>query len=533
MSNYVSKFLMEGTTILCKDSEARATLATKANQSAVDSLSQNKADKSSLQVLASEVAGKASQSSVTALTAEVSTKASSIQLGIVKDDLDTLEARVDELTELPEGSTAGDAELADIRIGYDGTTYPNAGTAVRTQVSDLHDDVNKTVEDIFDSNSRLAEYVPITYVQGNTPPDGGANVSSDTRITASTMAEVKSLVADRTPYILVIGTEAFKYRVTFYSVRSQITSNLVPSDSNTYWHQGANLFEVPATAEWFKVSIAMADDSDIIPTDASTTFVYRMYKKDSEYYRNVGKRISILGDSVSTYSEGDETDPDGHYVSEGTYMPEGNHSRYPYGNVTGVNATWWGKLCYNLGLQLGVNDSWANTRISWDGTESSDAGVNKYIGAQARINKLDDNGLPDFIFIEGGYNDIINNVSIGEVSYTDVQSLSSAQIAQLPVATFADAFKALLLKVLETYKQAKVFVLIPSFTQSYNNATLNNYAQVMIDYCKFLGVEYIDLREAIPIRNVSGNTVDGLHPNQSGMIKIYDLVRAKICEDYR
>ncbi len=64
------------------------------------------------------------------LNNEVSLKANASALNVEK-------ARIDKLATLKSGSTTGDAELTDIRVGYDGTKYNTAGNAVREQAKVL------------------------------------------------------------------------------------------------------------------------------------------------------------------------------------------------------------------------------------------------------------------------------------------------------------------------------------------------------------------------------------------------------------
>lgn len=59
-----------------------------------------------------------------------------------KKEIDVERQRINNLAKLQEGSTTGDAELADVRVGADGKTYENAGEAVRGQVTALKEDLH-------------------------------------------------------------------------------------------------------------------------------------------------------------------------------------------------------------------------------------------------------------------------------------------------------------------------------------------------------------------------------------------------------
>ena len=130
--------------------------ATRADVASLQDEISDKASQSDVALLQNEINGKASQAEVDSSVAKINTLGNKVET--VEEAQDVLAARVDEIASLPEGSTTGDAELADIRIGADGTTYANAGDAVRAQIEALNDDIATVNDAAFSKNLMGMEY---------------------------------------------------------------------------------------------------------------------------------------------------------------------------------------------------------------------------------------------------------------------------------------------------------------------------------------------------------------------------------------
>ena len=364
------------------------------------------------------------------------------------------------------------------------------------------------VDNLIDTYNGKLEYPPI-FTQGNTYH--GESNTLNTRCTSVYWLPLPN----NAKYIAFKSDNDKKVRCSFISDRDDPTNTWYDTPMENAWHNDHIVCGVPYGAKFCKFSIAYIDDSVITPSDCN-----------AEIYAFIdlpkwSKKISILGDSITTYSQ--ENAPsagDGHTIADGTWTFAGNHCRYPQNNLLeNPHLTFWVNAIDVLGLTLGINDSWANSRVSWDGvTEDDDHGADIYIGSPTRIGHLALNGTPDIILVHGGTNDILDNVPIGTFNTEDPRNYTDAQIAALDVSTFANAYRAMIIRLQKAYPDSTIIVMLPDFTNYHTAADGDTYNDMIITICNYFGIQYIDNRKCgINMYNISTMFGDNVHPNAKGM----------------
>lgn len=95
--------------------------------------------------------------SLTGIVTEGAEKIETERLARIAAD-EFLSSRIDNIIALEPGSTTGDAELTDIRLAYNGNTYPTAGDATRGQATMLEtniDNISAPTANLFDPDKIL------------------------------------------------------------------------------------------------------------------------------------------------------------------------------------------------------------------------------------------------------------------------------------------------------------------------------------------------------------------------------------------
>ena len=272
------------------------------------------------------------------------------------------------------------------------------------------------------------------------------------------------------------------------------------------------------TTDTIEVLIKYQEDPESYPTTSEQRLSFEFEvnyvetEKDGKYD---GAIVSILGDSISTLKG---------------YIPSGNRARYVQteAEATGgllympYDETWWGQVINENNMILGINDSWAGSRVlNTSSTNSGDYGPDAAMAGMTRLQKLDDNGTPDLILFYGGTNDIGGAVTMGTFDPTASYATTLDTTATI-YTNFVEAYTMAILRMQYLYPNAEIVVLLPTYTSSYYTlAELTAYNAEIIKICEHFDIKYIDLRES---GITTSYLADGIHPNATGMDLISDYV---------
>ncbi|MBC5640201.1 MULTISPECIES: SGNH/GDSL hydrolase family protein [Clostridia] len=90
-----------------------------------------------------------------------------------KNELEVERKRIDNIIALPDGSTTGDAELIDIRIGADGIQYDSSGEAIRQQFKNVNNNVSNVINEL-----EMATHLNLTFKIGSVHANGNENLNN-------------------------------------------------------------------------------------------------------------------------------------------------------------------------------------------------------------------------------------------------------------------------------------------------------------------------------------------------------------------
>lgn len=251
-----------------------------------------------------------------------------------------------------------------------------------------------------------------------------------------------------------------------------------------------------------------------------------------------GKKIAILGDSISSFNGWLPSSVDGYTGSTYAY-------HYPAGDVTTVDKTWWYKVAISLGLDPATqinNCSWSGSQVCGDSTqtESDTAGSYGYCGCSTkRIEDMSIRGYdPDIVIIHLGCNDWGRGNSLG--SWT----IDSAIPSEGTINEFRSAYALMLSKIQNRYPNTRIYCCtITEDTKrdkaagypstNTNNISLHTWNASIKEIANAFCCDVIDFNCCgMTLFNTSINTIDGLHPNTNGMQLLCSKAVAELCAKY-
>ena len=329
------------------------------------------------------------------------------------------------------------------------------------------------------------------------------------------------------PMVISPVYEVIKYKITYnlnggsatnvkkYTIEDEITLNNPKKKGYVF-------------AGWTKSNESTKENTVTISQGTTGNITFEAHYKKitaSEVLKN--KKVSILGDSISTLKE---------------YIPSTNRARYVEDESKASkdliyikkNDTWWGGLIEDYNMTLGINESWAGSRVSnTTDVNKGDIGPDKAMSSVTRIKALADNGTPDVIFFFGGTNDIGKSVKLGSFDSSESYA-TTLDLTSTTQNSFVEAYSIALNRLRYYYPKSTIIALLPFSTKTYyKDSKLSKYKDQMKDICDYYGINYIDLgKSGIKSSNLSTYLVDGVHPNAKGMELIKKYIISKLNSNF-